>query len=372
METKGAQLDVEYLERLRAELTSDRDRLLDSISAMVGRGFKPSSPKQIQEQLFPKLGISEPSTDVKTLERYVHLPEIQAILEFRAVSKLLGTYIEAFLALPTLPRVHARFNQVAVNDREGTTGIRTGRLSSSDPNLQNIPTRTAAGERIRDAFVARPGHELICADYSQIEYRLLAHFSGEKKLIDAFLAGADVHEETGKALGVDRKLGKTLNFAAIYGAQPKRIGMTAKIPEEQAAAFLERYWNNLPGVRNWISYVKVKAQAQKGVKTMFGKFIPLPGLASSDKFERLHAERAAVNYIIQGSAAEIMKLALLRLTAQGIMPVMTVHDEFVLEVPQKDVERMKQVVVHSMSTVTALTVPLLVEAGSGRTWREAK
>jgi DNA polymerase-1 len=376
IESKGAHLDVGYIESLNTELLNAKSQHLAELARSFGADFNPGSPKQVKEILFEKLGIQEEKTDVKVLRAYAHIPEIQTLLKFREVSKLASTYTTAFLALPYLPRVHCRFNQVAVSGgaTEETTGIRTGRLSSSEPNLQNIPSRTELGAKLRGAFSAPFRHVLLGADYSQVEYRLLAHFSGEPKLIEAFKRGADVHEETGKALGVGRKLGKTLNFAAIYGAGSKKIAFTAGISKEEAEGFLEKYWRNLPGVKNWIQKVKALAYAKGGVTTMFGRFIPLKGLKSSDQYERWHSERAAVNYVIQGSAAEVIKLAMLRLQKIGLVPVLTVHDELIFEIKNDPavIASVKERVEKTMANVVTLKVPLLVEAGVGFNWKEVK
>lgn len=373
IENAGIRLDVDYIRKLDGEFSNRRDELLTELKASVGADdFNPGSPKQVQEVLFKKVGITETETGVKILKQYDHIPEIQQLLHYREVSKLASTYTGAFLALPTLPYVHTTFNQVSISDTGDSKGIRTGRLSSSDPNLQNIPTRTEKGNLIRSAFVAASGHKFIVADYSQIEYRVLAHYSGEQRLIKAFLLGADVHEETGKALGVDRKVGKTLNFAAIYGSQPAKIADTAGISEEQATVFLKKYWDNLPGVKAWISYSLMQARMKGGVTTLLGRFIKLPDLVSNQKFVRLHAERAAINYIIQGSSAEIMKMALIKLLKLGLDVRLTVHDEFIVQAKDDYAETTRKKVEQCMANVVALKIPLLVDAHVGQNWREAK
>lgn len=376
VEARGITIDCDYVRRLDGEFLQAKAGYLRDLQSAVGDPeFNPGSPKQVQEKLFKKVGIQAQETGVKILKAYENIPEIKALLKFREVSKLASTYTTAFLALPSLPLIHTRFNQVAVDSAaDTTTGIRTGRLSSSEPNLQNIPTRTELGNKIRAAFIAPVGHKLIVADYSQIEYRLLAHFSEERRLIDAFKNGVDVHEATGLALGVDRKLGKTLNFAAIYGAQPKKIAFTAGITEDEAATFLARYWDNLPGVQQWIAYTRARARVRLGVETLYGRFISLPDLISKDMYARFHAERAAINYVIQGSAAEVMKLALLRLHALGLDVRLTVHDEFVVQVKDVSdrVELARLKVEQAMSNVVTLKVPLLVDAHVGQNWQEAK
>lgn len=375
METKGAHLDVEYIKQLDAEFLSQKSELLGRLQQFCGEAFNPGSPKQVQETLFKKLGIKADKTDKKVLKANAKYEPIQNLLKYREVSKLASTYTGALLALPTLPRVHARFNQISVDAAaDTTTGIRTGRLSSSEPNLQNIPTRTEMGAKLRQAFTAPDGKVLLCADYSQVEYRLLAHFTNEQKLIDAFTAGCDVHEETGKALGVSRDLGKTLNFAAIYGAGAGKIAATAGISEEAAEGFLAKYWKNLPGVRTWINSIHARGYAHGGVTTLYKRFIPIKEFKSLSQYDRWFAERASVNYIVQGSAAEIMKVALLRLRSIGLLPTLTVHDELIFEVDDSEqaIQATKEHVENIMMNVVKLKVPLVVEAGWGKTWRDAK
>lgn len=385
MERKGANLDVPYIQQLNAELLESKQQFLAELATVGGPEFNPQSPKQVKEIFFKKLGITEDKTDVKVLKTYAHIPEIQTLLKFREVSKLASTYTTAFLALPSLPRVHARFNQVAVSGgaSDGTTGIRTGRLSSSDPNLQNIPARTELGAKLRGAFSAPSGHVLLGADYSQIELRLLAHYSKEPTFVKAFLEGRDVHAETaikvfgpaeGKELEKNRKAAKTINFGLLYGAGVAKLAYMTGRSEEEAEVFMARYWKELPYIQAWIKSTQNQAYVKGGVTTMFGRFIPLKGLRSLDKFERWYSERAAVNYVIQGSAAEIMKIAMLRLQKLGLVPILSVHDELVFEVENKPdtIQATKELVEQTMSNVVQLRVPLIVEAGVGQTWKETK
>ncbi|MGD9724855.1 MAG: DNA polymerase [Nitrospiraceae bacterium] len=385
VERQGAYLDVDYVSRLNADLLESKRLLLAELVKVGGPEFNPASPKQVKENFFAKLGIKEDKTDVKVLKAYAHIPQIGTLLKFREVSKLASTYTTAFLALPSLPRVHARFNQVAVSAGavEGTTGIRTGRLSSSDPNLQNIPTRTELGAKLRGAFCAPPGHVLLGADYSQIELRLLAHYSKEPTFVKAFMEGRDVHAETaikvfgpaeGAELEKNRNAAKTINFGLLYGAGVAKLAYMTGRSEEEAEVFMEKYWRELPYIQAWIKSTQNNAYVKGGVTTMFGRFIPLRGLKSLDKFERWYSERAAVNYVIQGSAAEVMKIAMLRLQKLGLIPVLTVHDELVFEVENKPdlIQATKELVERTMSNVVELRVPLTVEAGVGQTWKETK
>jgi DNA polymerase-1 len=271
--------------------------------------------------------------------------------------------------------VYTTYNQITKN-QYGEKGISTGRLSSSEPNLQQIPARTDDGKKLRELFIPEDGKVLIDADYSQIEYRLLAHFTQEPLLLEAFKNGKDVHEETGRALGCDRDTGKTLNFASIYGAQAKKIAKTAKCSEDDAQSFLDLYWKKLPGVTAWVNRIKYEARLKKGITTFMKRFIPLPGIMTNDLYERYHWERAAVNYTIQGSAAEIIKLAMIQLRKKGYLPLLTVHDELLFEVPtmKKDgTEYPFDIEIRSiMESVINISVPLVADVGIGINWREAK
>jgi DNA polymerase-1 len=386
MESLGATLDVPYLQQLNGEFGQRRDEALSSVRDLVGKGdFNPASPVQVKKDLFTKLGIRADKTDVATLKAHVDKPAIKALLDYREFSKLASTYTGPLLSGPTPGKVFARFNQVSYDSgSEGSRGIRTGRLSSSDPNLQNIPARTETGKKVREAFIASPGNTLVVADYSQIELRVLAHYSGEKAFLDAFHAGRDVHAETAAMMfggasfwteeeqAKNRKIAKTINFGLLYGCGPKKLAYLTGETEERAKELLDSYWKNLPGIQRWISSVKAQAYVRNGTKTLMGRFIPLAGLKSSDMMERWGAERQAVNYTIQGSAAEIMKLALIRLHERGLKLIATVHDEFIVDTPIESAELTLASVKGIMENVVRLKVPLLVEAHTGKNWAEAK
>ena len=382
IEQRGATLDVHYFNGLHEDFTTRANGALAELRRTLGDDFNPASPKQVKEVLFKAAGIDEEKTDIKALKKHENNSFVKALLEYRDYAKLAGTYTGAFLALPTLPRVHAKFNQVAVSADESTRGIRTGRLSSSDPNLQNIPARKPMGARIRQGFTAPDGCRLVVADYSQIELRLLAHYSGEPKLIEAFLSGADVHAETAAIVfgaphteeeaKANRNIAKTINFGLLYGMGTKKLAFTIGKSEEEADAILKAYWEKLPGIKAWINKTHAAAYLNGGVQTMLGRFIPLPALKSLDPYERWGAERAAVNYIIQGSAAEIMKLALIRVEQAGLRTILTVHDELVQEVRPDELEIAKTKMAGIMRNVVRLKVPLDVSIGSGSNWREAK
>lgn len=383
MESKGAAVDIPYLSKLHEEFLRRQDGALGTLRSFAGAEFNPASPKQVKENLLKKLGIRADKTDVATLKEHKGVPEVASLLEYREFSKLASTYTGVLLDLPTPGRVHASFNQVAYEAAsEASRGIRTGRLSSSGPNLQNIPSRTETGKMVRQAFIPSPGNLLVVADYSQIELRVLAHYSGEKTFIDAFLAGRDVHTETaekmfGKASTEEvakknRSIAKTINFGLLYGCGAKKLAYLTNVSEEQAKKMLDDYWAAVPGIKTWIAVQRAQAYVRGGTKTLSGRFIPLAGLKASDMYERFAAERQAVNYTIQGSAAEIMKRALIRLHARGVPITMTVHDEFIVDVQADKAEHTLRVVKSVMENVVQLKVPLLVEAKIGKNWAEAK
>lgn len=374
MEEKGITVDVDCLKGLGAKWEEEIETLESCFPINV------RSPKQVKQWLKEK-GIDETSTDKNSLERHSDDPAVELLIRHRKVAKLHG-YVKGLLELPTLPKVHTRFSQVSSNAKGEWFGIRTGRLSSREPNLQNIPTRTEEGNLLRKVFIPEDGKVFIDADYAQIEYRLLAHFSQDSVLLKAFREGKDVHEETAKVLGVDRYLGKTLNFAAIYGAHPKKITQTVntspdtkvKITEEQAQKFLKTYWQKLPRVQSWIWKVKNECRRSGGVKTILGRWIPIKSINSASPFERWGAERQAVNYTIQGSAADIIKLAMIKLDLKGLSPVLQVHDELLFESPNNDLsitgryEDIREI----MESVVGLSIPLEVAIETGNNWDEAK
>lgn len=370
MEKTGVLLDVQRLAQLDTEFSAEMQMAEDTL-ATFDKDFNPRSPKQVMEVL-KQNGIRVEATNKVSLMAHQGVPLVDTLLRHRRVSKLLSTYVCAFKKLPTLPRVHTTLNQVSLDaNTGGFKGIRTGRLSSSEPNLQNIPA-SGDGEKIRELFIPRQGATLLCFDYNQIEYRLLAHFTGDNRLIEAFKKGEDVHKTTADLIGCDRKTGKTINFAAIYGAGAKKIGFTAGIPESEAQKFLDVYWLKLPAVRAWINKVKFEARMRKGVNTMGGRWIPLPEITCKNRFERFHWERAAVNYIIQGSAADIIKTAMLQIQRSGRMPTLQVHDELLFECAPEMCTAELVAIKTIMEGVVKLRVPVMADAHSGVNWRTAK
>jgi DNA polymerase-1 len=302
------------------------------------------------------------------------------ILEWRSLSKLKGTYIDALPSLvhPVTGRVHTVFNQAVAA---------TGRLSSSDPNLQNIPIRTAIGREIRRAFVAEPGHVLISADYSQIELRVLAHLSGDETLTAAFARGDDIHDQTalkvfGATSGLDRhelrRRAKIVNYALLYGKTAFTLSKDIGVSQQAAQQFIEAYFAGFPRVRGFIDATLDEARQSGVVRTMFGRQRPVPELTSKNGQIRSAAERVAVNMPIQGTAADILKRAMIDVDTRlatdlpRTRMILTVHDELLFEAPRQDAEMAADLVREAMANAVTLSVPLDVDVGIGENWKEAK
>src|SRR6266705_3096210 len=386
MELAGILIDVAALGVLSAEFAAALERLMAEIYALAGMEFNINSPPQLRTVLFERLGISPRgvrrgktglSTDVDVLTRLAEQHPLPAkILEYRALAKLKSTYIDALPALvdPATGRLHTSFNQ---------TVAATGRLSSSDPNLQNIPIRSEEGRRIRAAFVAAPGHRLVSADYSQIELRVLAHLSGDQALIDAFASGEDIHARTAAEVFADRppaagrRLAKVMNYGIVYGMGAARAARELGVSQAEAAAYIDRYLGRYPGVRAFIDATIAQARARGYVTTVLGRRRYLPELGARDSAVRQFAERAATNTPIQGSAADLIKLAMLevrrRLAAAGggARLLLQVHDELVLEVPADRLAAVESAVRDAMERVFPLRVPLEVDVRHGANWSEA-
>jgi DNA polymerase I len=385
MELAGIALDVAALARMSSEYSAILARLMTEIHEIAGAPFNINSPPQLREVLFDRLGIPTRgirrgktglSTDVDVLTRLAREHPLPAkILEFRALSKLQSTYVDALPVLvdPRTGRLHTCFNQ---------TVAATGRLSSSDPNLQNIPVRSEEGRRIRAAFVAAPGHRLISADYSQIELRLLAHLAEDPALIEAFARDEDVHARTAAevfgafAPAHGRRLAKVINYGIVYGMGPVRAGRELGVTTSEAEAYIAGYFARYPGVRGFVEGTIAGARERGYVTTVLGRRRYLPELGSRDSAVRQFAERAATNTPIQGSAADLIKLAMLevsrRLKAEGLRTQMLlqVHDELVLEAPEAEVSRSMTLVQEVMEGVWPLRVPLRADVHSGANWAE--
>jgi DNA polymerase-1 len=385
MELAGISLDVGALAGLASEFGATMDRLMQEIHDGAGGEFNINSPPQLREVLFDRLkiptrgvrrGKTGLSTDVDVLTRLAREHPLPAkILEFRALSKLKSTYIDSLPALvdPRTGRIHTSFNQ---------TVAATGRLSSSDPNLQNIPVRSEEGRRIRATFVAAPGWRLISADYSQIELRLLAHLADETALIDAFARDDDIHARTAAEVfgalspGDGRRLAKVINYGIVYGMGPNRAARELGVSTGEAEAYIAGYFARYPAVRRFIDGTITQARERGWVATVLGRRRYLPELGARDPAVRQFAERAATNTPLQGSAADLIKLAMLevarRLRGAGLRSrmLLQVHDELVLEAPDDEVTRTMSEVREAMEGVWPLRVPLRVEVHSGANWAE--
>jgi DNA polymerase-1 len=390
MEREGVKVDREGLQGLSAEFAGQIAALENRICAEAGCKFTIGSPKQLGEVLFDKMQLQGGrkgksgtwSTDVTELERLAKdgVPIANMILEWRQLSKLKATYTDALVEQinKDTGRVHTSYS---------LSGAQTGRLSSTDPNLQNIPIRTEVGRRIRDMFIAEPGHLILAADYSQIELRLAAHMADVPELKRAFAEGADIHNITAQELFGEvnrdtRANAKTINFAILYGISrwglAGRLGITA----DEAQAMIDRYFERFPGISNYIADTLTRVRELGYTTTLFGRKTHFPGIKSKVQHERQGAERAAINAPIQGTSADIIKRAMARmcpaLEAEGLDKVrmlMQVHDELVFEVPEGDVERAGAVIRRVMESAAepaiSLSVPLGVEIGTGPNWGAA-
>ncbi|MEO8602160.1 MAG: DNA polymerase I [bacterium] len=389
IERRGMLVDLVHLGALSAEFGARMDTLMAEIHALAGGEFNVNSAPQLRTVLFEKLalptrgvkrGKTGLSTDVDVLTRLAAVHPLPArILDYRALSKLKSTYIDALpLAVnPHTGRLHTSLNQI---------GAATGRMSSSEPNLQNIPIRGEEGRRIRQAFIAAPGQLLIAADYSQIELRVLAHLSGDAALIDAFTSGQDIHTRTaaevfnvlpGLISTDQRRAAKVINFGIIYGMGPQRLAGELGISLGEAQGYIASYFTRYAGVRGFMEQVVAEARECGFVTTMLGRRRAVPELRSRERGVAQAAERVAANTPIQGSAADLIKLAMVaveaRLAAAGVRGgmVLQVHDELLLEVHESDRETVCAAVKEEMEGVMQLAVPLRVDIGVGRTWAEA-
>jgi len=388
IERNGVLIDAPTLARQSQALGERILQLEKEAHALAGQPFNLASPKQIGDIFFTQLGLpivkktatGAPSTDDEVLQKLAEdYPLPAKILEHRGLSKLKGTYTDklAQLALPATGRVHTHYAQaVAV----------TGRLSSNDPNLQNIPVRTPEGRRVREAFVAPAGSLIASADYSQIELRIMAHISGDSALLLAFHDGMDVHRATAAEIfGLDtaqvtseqRRYAKVINFGLIYGMSAYGVAKALGIDNTAAKNYVARYFERYPGVKHYMEQTRLQAKAQGYVETVFGRRLYLPEINSPNGPRRAGAERAAINAPMQGTAADLIKLAMVKvqevIDAQHLATkiIMQVHDELVFEVPQAEVEWVRHEVPKLMAGVAQLNVPLLAEVGVGLNWDQA-
>ncbi len=388
IERNGVLIDAPTLAAQSHELGARILQLETEAHALAGQPFNLSSPKQIGEIFFTKLGLpivkktatGAPSTDEEVLEKLAEdFPLPAKILEHRGLAKLKGTYTDklAQLAHPRTGRVHTHYAQaVAV----------TGRLSSNDPNLQNIPIRTPEGRRVREAFVAPAGCVIASADYSQIELRIMAHISGDAALVLAFHDGMDVHRATaaeifgigtGEVTTEQRRYAKVINFGLIYGMSAYGLARALSIDNTAAKNYIQRYFERYPGVKNYMDHTRQIAKAQGYVETVFGRRLYLPEINSPNGPRRAGAERAAINAPMQGTAADLIKLSMVKVQQvldeekRGTRMIMQVHDELVFEVPEAEVEWVKHEIPRLMAGVAHLKVPLLAEVGVGLNWDQA-
>ena len=387
METVGVRIDSVVLNEMGKKLTSEMQRVGEEIFEKAGHRFNINSPKQLGDVLFNKMGLPKPlkyvkgkvvSTAQDVLEELAAHHEVpKLVIEYRYLAKLKSNYVDS---LPLLAdrdgRVHTTFNQV---------GTATGRLSSTNPNLQNIPIKTALGREIRAAFIAAPGRLLLSADYSQIELRLIAHFSEDPLLLNAYRTGQDIHTLTAsEVFGVapdamdkeTRNRAKAVNFGIVYGISPFGLAQQLGIDQNQARLYIETYFARYSGVRAYIDRLLEDTRREQNVRTVFGRVRPIPDIQSRNANLRGFSERTAVNTPLQGTAADLIKLAMIRidqrLAKEKLQSVMTlqVHDELVFDVPENEVERVSSLVKEEMEGVIELKVPLVADCGVGPNWRD--
>jgi DNA polymerase-1 len=388
MERAGVLVDAAALERQSRELGQKMIELEQRAYAEAGQPFNLNSPKQIGEIFFGRLQLpvvrktpsGAPSTDEEVLEKLaLDYPLPKTLLEYRALSKLKSTYTDKLprMVNPRTGRVHTNYGQA--------TAV-TGRLASNDPNLQNIPVRTAEGRRIREAFVAPAGHAIVSADYSQVELRIMAHISGDEGLLAAFARGDDIHRATAAEIfgreprevtAEERRYAKTINFGLIYGMSAFGLAQQLGLERATAQAYIDSYFARYPGVARYMESTRQTAREQGYVETVFGRRLWLPEIRAGNQGRRAGAERAAINAPMQGTAADLIKLAMIAVQKWidderlGGRLVMQVHDELVLEVPEAELKRVKGELPALMSGVASLRAPLVVDIGVGRNWDEA-
>jgi DNA polymerase-1 len=388
MEAEGIRIDPQRLSGMRGQMEREMGSLSSEICALAGKAFNINSPQQLGKVLFEDLKLPAPvkagkgkviSTAAGVLEELAEEHVIAGkVLEYRQLAKLKGTYVDALPSMmdPATGRVHTTFNQV---------GAATGRLSSSNPNLQNIPIRTELGREIRSAFVPRAGWKLIVADYSQIELRLLAHFSRDAVLMEAFQRGEDIHTRTAaEVLGIpplmitpdQRRSAKAVNFGIVYGQTPFGLAQSLGIERREAEQYIRAYFERYAGVRRWIDATIAEVRRSAVAVNLFGRRRPIPDMNSRNPAARNFAERTAVNTPLQGTAADLIKLAMLRIDAKlaGMRTKMLlqVHDELVFEAPPEEVDEVRGMAKGEMEGVRRLEVPLVAEVGMGDNWRDTK
>jgi DNA polymerase-1 len=390
METTGISLNVNYLKELESELTIELKKLEEKIFKAAGEEINLNSPKQVGFLLFEKLNLpvikktkTGYSTDAEVLEELdgMNLSEIPGLLiTHREYGKILSTYVKALpeMVNPKTKRVHTNFN---------LTVAQTGRLSSTNPNLQNIPIRSEMGEKVRKAFIAKPGKLLLSADYSQVELRLLAHFSQDPTMLKSFHDNLDIHAQTAsEVLGIpldqvtsrDRSMAKTVNFGLMYGQSSFGLASTLKITRTAAKAYIDRYFARFSSIKNFLDTLKDKAEQTGYAETFHGRKRFLPDIHSQNRTIKAQAERMAINSPIQGTAADIIKLAMIAIDSEmsakqmKSQMLLQVHDELIFEVEESELEVMRELVQRGMENVVSLRVPLKVDVGVGINWYDLK
>jgi DNA polymerase-1 len=387
MERAGVRIDLGVLDGLSKRFGLELERVGESIFSLAGRRFNINSPKQLGEVLFTHLGLPAPasrgkgkavSTAQDVLENLAEQHEVpRLVLEFRHLSKLKSNYIDALpLLADSDSRVHTTFNAAATA---------TGRLSSVNPNLQNIPIRTELGREIRAAFTSAPGTQLLSADYSQIELRLLAHFSGDPLLVHAYQNNEDIHTLTASEVfgvpaaemdKVTRNRAKAVNFGIVYGISPFGLAAQLGIPQAEARAYIERYFARYQGVHAFIEKTLAETRKTGSVRTLFGRVRPIPDIESRNPNQRGFAERTAINTPLQGTAADLIKLAMIsidrKLSERKLKTrmVLQVHDELLFEVPSAETAEIEALVRAEMEGVVKLNVPLVADLAFGANWRD--
>ena len=384
MEQRGIKIDIPYLNNLGKKIEDDVAKIEKRIYEIAGKRFNINSPKQLSRILFEDLqlrplkrGKTHYSTNVDVLQQLstVH-PLPDEILSYRELVKTKSTYIDPLVAAAHKGRIHTSFNQ---------TGTATGRLSSSHPNIQNIPIKTELGRKIRKGFIADKGFSLISADYSQVELRLLAHITKDNNLIDAFSQNKDIHRHTASLIfdisenKVDekqRRMAKVVNYGLIYGMSDYGLAQGLDIPQEQAVQFIQSYYNLYPEVEEWRNHAIELAEARGYTETLFGRKRPLPDIHSSNYAVREFSKRAAINTPIQGTAADLIKLAMIeverRLMHEDLKSglLLSIHDELVFEIEKERIKEAQMIIKESMETVMDLVVPIVVSIGVGDNWDE--
>jgi DNA polymerase-1 len=391
MEMNGIKLDTDFLKEMSSELNEQLNQIEGEVFEMAGAPFNLNSPQQLSEALFSKLNLEPPDRTRRTASGYYSTsadvlealsgahPIVDKILEYRELSKLKSTYVDALpqQVNPKTGRVHTSYNQ---------TGSVTGRIASSDPNLQNIPIRTDIGRKVRRAFVASPGNYLLGVDYSQVELRIVADMANDVAMIETFRAGKDIHAATAAAIyniplddvsREQRRHAKAINFGLIYGMSAFGLTRTTELTLAEAEDFVAAYFNRFPGVKSYLDGMRRTAAQQGYVETLLGRRRYFPRLQQGTNYNvRNREEREAINAPIQGTAADIMKIAMLQVnkaiheTNLGSKMLLQVHDELVFECPENELQKTADLVQQIMSGAYELKVPLITEARYGKNWEE--